>query len=320
MSKGAGAVERRIADLFAATRDRALSIGDLADNAYELGGRPATREQRLSATRAAHRLLRRLREMEARAAALLDQARASAEGALGREAGGWDREFYDQFSREPACIEAQAIRRACSRVGMWDTTTVRGRLYLHPFDVPVQVWAVSIGPGGVAWHDAEVVRITERNVVVRYAGESARLDRRRLSFSWAWWRGVRFVSSRTGFVAAKLEAAWWERYGASAGPPPPNLRMPLAEAMALLGVGEDYTKEDVLAAFRKKVKQAHPDLGGTAEMFQKLVEARDRLLKAIGAKARPPKPPQYYPKGMSVVYRVRRSSNAARLSAQRRLR
>jgi curved DNA-binding protein CbpA len=38
----------------------------------------------------------------------------------------------------------------------------------------------------------------------------------------------------------------------------------------LLGVPENYTKEDVLAAFRKKAKQAHPDLGGTPDMFRKL--------------------------------------------------
>src|SRR5258705_11360955 len=57
MSRGPGAVERRIADLFAATRDRALSIDVITRHAFETS-RP-TRAQRLSATRAAHRLLRR---------------------------------------------------------------------------------------------------------------------------------------------------------------------------------------------------------------------------------------------------------------------
>ena len=50
---------------------------------------------------------------------------------------------------------------------------------------------------GVIWADAEIVRITERNVIVRYAGEIARLDRKTLWRWWAFWRGVRFVSSRT---------------------------------------------------------------------------------------------------------------------------
>jgi curved DNA-binding protein CbpA len=56
------------------------------------------------------------------------------------------------------------------------------------------------------------------------------------------------------------------------------MQMPLAEAAALLGVPTDYTRDDIIAAFRQAVKKAHPDLGGTAEDFRRLVEARDRLL------------------------------------------
>jgi hypothetical protein len=69
----------------------------------------------------------------------------------------------------------------------------------------VRVWAVSIQPAGVIWADAEVTRITARNVMVRYAGEIARLDRETLWSWWAFWRGVRFVSSRTGRIAAALD-------------------------------------------------------------------------------------------------------------------
>ena len=43
MGKGPAAIESRIADLFAATRDRALSVGEIADHAFQLGGKPATR-------------------------------------------------------------------------------------------------------------------------------------------------------------------------------------------------------------------------------------------------------------------------------------
>ncbi len=38
-------------------------------------------------------------------------------------------------------------------------------------------------------------------------------------------------------------------------------------------------------------------------MFHKLVEARDRLLTALGTSAPPPKPPAYVPSGATVVYR-----------------
>jgi hypothetical protein len=44
-----------------------LSIDDFAAYALELGGKAPTRVQRPSATRAAHRVLRRVRELEARA-------------------------------------------------------------------------------------------------------------------------------------------------------------------------------------------------------------------------------------------------------------
>jgi hypothetical protein len=63
-----------------------------------------------------------------------------------------------------------------------------------------------------------------------------------------------------------------KRYG-TAGSVPPSMQLPLAEAMELLGAPGNYTKVDVLAAFRRKAKEAHPDAGGTAEMFRKLVEA-----------------------------------------------
>jgi hypothetical protein len=179
------------------------------------------------------------------------------------------------------------------------------------------VWAVRIDRHGVHWFDAEVLKVTARNVVVRHAGEIARLDRGHLYRWWAFWRAVRFVSSRTGRIAAALDEAWWDRYG-QAGAPPPSLRMPLEEARLLLGVPENYTKEDVLAAFRREVKKARPDVGGTAEMFHKLVEARDRLLTALGTSAPPPKPPAYAPSGVTIVYG---SGGSRRLSlgATRRL-
>jgi hypothetical protein len=86
------------------------------------------------------------------------------------------------------------------------------------------------------------------------------------------------------------------------------MQMPLAEAMELLGIPADYTRDDVIAGFRQAVKRAHPDVGGTAEMFRKLVKARDRLLAALGTKAPKPKMPEYHPKGATIVYRSGRAS------------
>jgi hypothetical protein len=72
---------------------------------------------------------------------------------------------------------------------LWCAETVKGRLYFHPPDVPVRVWAVSLDRGGITWVEADVLKVTERNVMVRYAGETARLDRDKLWRWWAFWRG-----------------------------------------------------------------------------------------------------------------------------------
>jgi len=339
MSRGPGTIEQRIGDLFAATRDRALSIADISDYAFALNGVPANRKQRLSATRAAHRLVRRVQQSRERARKLVNEAHAHTKAALGREERheGWDVEYNTLLHSLPAWRAREKLDEFCDRIGtwmrvyrgeqrgtirgeadFWCATTKEGRLYFHPPDVPMLVWAVTIDERGPHWFDAEVVRITERNVIVRYAGEVARLSRERLWYRWAWWRGVRFVSSRTGRIAWALEEAWWERYG-TAGSVPPVMQMPLADAIALLGVPQNYTRDDVIAAFRRAVKKAHPDLGGTADDFRKLVEVRDRLLAALGTSAPPPKTPSYYPSGATIVYRsgTRRSNN--RLGFTRRL-
>src|SRR4051812_7824533 len=265
MSKGPGAVERRIADLFAATRDRALSISDITDHAFELGGRLPTRVQRLSATRAAHRLLRRMREVSEQCRPLYAEARRNTEAALGYPEPrdySIDREraaaFRARWQADPAYARAQKLGEWERQFGAWcaferidrdrlrvhdefwrATIGLDRALYFHPPDAPVRVWAVSIQSVGVIWAAAEVVRITEKNVIVRYAGEIARRDREKLWRWWAFWRGVRFVSSRTGRIAADLDELWQERYGHAAGGVPPALQIPLAEAMALLGVPAD---------------------------------------------------------------------------------
>jgi hypothetical protein len=236
MSKGPGSVEARVAELFAATRDRALTIGDLADNAYGLNGQPATRAQRLSATRAAHRLIRRIREASERASKFYAVAHLDAEAAVGERPTGpdflkranydaWEaaleaykvarapydaafkasksyqraeslRAYADQFGSRMRFIDMGDGRQRGEREFWRATADKRGTLYFHPPDVPVRVWAVKIDRSGVHWFDAEVTKVTASKVMARYAGEIARLDREKLWHWWAWWRAVCFVSSR----------------------------------------------------------------------------------------------------------------------------
>jgi hypothetical protein len=302
MSKGPGSVETKIADLLSATRDRALGIDDIARAAFDLANALPTRVQRLSATRALHRLLRRVRETYARIEKSTDQAEREKLFAYCDRVGYWLRFVPVEGKRGHFRSEADP----------WCVTTIKGRLYVHPPDVPLRVWAVSIGPGGITWAPAEVVRVTADNVLVHYDGATARLNRKSLWHWWAFWRGVRFVSSQSGRIAAELDQEWLRRYGAAGAAPPSSMQMPMAKAMALLGLSGDYTKDDVLRAFRRAVKRAHPDVGGTAEMFTALVAARDRLLSAIGEQAPPPKPPAYAPSGARIVYRRSIGSTAAR--------
>jgi hypothetical protein len=350
MSKGPGAIERRIAELLVTTRDRALSVEDIARHAFNLQQRAPRRAHRLSATRAAHRLLRRVAETQDTVETAFQAAMAEAEAVLGRPPRnrgvmwsigerwiGVDEKFAQAMRASlpwPAFLAAYPLMQRAEdlggtgfakgeeirRMGPWRETQTRDRrLWFHPRDYPVRVWAVSIQPAGVVWADAEITGITQRNVMVRYAGVLARLDRDNLQHWWAWWRGVMFVSSRTGRIAARLDQMWWERYGKTAfADLPPFMQFPLADAMALLGVPVDYTYEDVVAAFRREAKKVHPDIGGTAEQFRRLVEARDRLLAALGTTAPKPKTPTYAPTGAQLVYRVVRQPSARRLPGSSR--
>ena len=364
MSHGPGAIESRIAELFAATRARGLSVAEIAGHAFDMGGGTPTRAQRLSATRAAHRLIRRMKEADEWASKYYAMARLEADAAAGKRpkspnppkrAGShaatgrlgdrlarpsdaaealWDAAFKASQSHQ----RAESLRAYVDQFGSWmqwtkldndrfhvdhefwrATLDGDGTLYFHPPDVPIRVWAVDIQPAGVIWAEAEIRRITERNVTVRYAGDTARLDRETLWKSWTLWRNVYFASSRSGFAAQHFDERWQERYGHATGGVPPVLQMPLADAIALLKVPANFTKDDVLAAFRREAKKAHPDVGGTAEMFEALVKARDRLLAALGTNAPAPKPPRYAPKGVQLRYGSSRSGGAARIGSTRRL-
>jgi hypothetical protein len=51
------------------------------------------------------------------------------------------------------------------------------------------------------------------------------------------------------------------------------------EARRVLGVGEDATPEQIQAAYRSRMRSAHPDQGGDPEEAARLNTARDKLTK-----------------------------------------
>lgn len=63
-------------------------------------------------------------------------------------------------------------------------------------------------------------------------------------------------------------------------PAPPSREVRLAGAARLLGVRLPASRADVVRAFRRVVMKAHPDLGGSSQMFIDVIKARDELLGA----------------------------------------
>jgi hypothetical protein len=55
----------------------------------------------------------------------------------------------------------------------------------------------------------------------------------------------------------------------------------MSQYFKLLGVKSTATSADVKRAFRKRAKRFHPDQGGDAAKFCKLVEAKQRLLDEL---------------------------------------
>jgi curved DNA-binding protein CbpA len=53
-----------------------------------------------------------------------------------------------------------------------------------------------------------------------------------------------------------------------------------AEALALLELAEGAGPEQIRAAHRRLMRQAHPDRGGDAERAARLNQARDLLLES----------------------------------------
>ena len=166
MSKGSGKIERRIGELFAATKGRALSIGELAAYAFELtDGIAPNRKQRLSATRAAHRLMRRASEAMEAVETAFGRMVAETTAALGRPPNGRrdhifavgrqgyigvDTAFGEAMQTVPgqsawqqAWVVLERERGRCKalfadfRSAGWRTTETKDRrLWFHPADYP----------------------------------------------------------------------------------------------------------------------------------------------------------------------------------------
>ena len=59
----------------------------------------------------------------------------------------------------------------------------------------------------------------------------------------------------------------------------PSGAMSRSEALEILGLGTQATREEILAAHRRLIQKLHPDRGGSKYLAQQLNEAKQRLLE-----------------------------------------
>ena len=62
--------------------------------------------------------------------------------------------------------------------------------------------------------------------------------------------------------------------------------MPVEDARRLLGVGEKASLEEIRTAHRRLIAKVHPDLGGSAELAERVNVARDTLITEINRSTR----------------------------------
>jgi hypothetical protein len=115
----------------------------------------------------------------------------------------------------------------------------------------------------------------------------AELKRRWLAVAFAVAAFVCLVRGLIGpaITFASLASLTWilwpriERWRQPAAASPPQDTAEDSAARRLLGVSPNATPDEIRRAYRAKMAQAHPDLGGAHNAAAQLAAARDRLLK-----------------------------------------
>jgi hypothetical protein len=78
------------------------------------------------------------------------------------------------------------------------------------------------------------------------------------------------------YLDRRLGADWRDR-----SRPPPGGAGPAigrADALAILGLTEGATAEEIRAAHRRLIQRVHPDVGGSADLAARINRAKDILL------------------------------------------
>jgi len=129
-----------------------------------------------------------------------------------------------------------------------------------------------------AWIDHATGDVGGRVLKGRFAGRTldSMTDADLLELHAACASDVDSVRVLESFLDRRLGAGW--RSAQSPPPSGPRADMTRREALAVLGLAEGASDEEIRAAHRRLIVRVHPDAGGSAELAARINRAKDVLL------------------------------------------
>jgi hypothetical protein len=212
-----------------------------------------------------------------------------------------------QFISTPATQVAGVVRKA----GGFALIAVAGLLtFRGAFTVAVPIFILGLGllgksgflqGGGFSWGQKSAgqhSRVATSLLAMELDHDTGRMDgtvlagplkgRRLSSLNDSELKALRRQCSGAGDQSGALFEAWLDRTKAGwreawqTGPRgnggAPSGAMSRAEALAVLGLREGATEDDIRAAHRRLMKEFHPDRGGSDYLATKINQAKDVLL------------------------------------------
>lgn len=155
------------------------------------------------------------------------------------------------------------------RINQNNISKVRSRYFSMELDHDSGTVAGRVTDG--TFRGRDLMDLDEADTRALFAEIEGDADSERLLESW-------LDANRAGWRAYFEQTA---QAGDTASAPPAD---PDAEAYAVLGLSAGASAEEIKAAHRELMKGVHPDHGGSSYLAAKINQARDQLLKSLGAR------------------------------------